>query len=509
MGNPIRLWSPYAFPPVAGLAPPVAGSSPPPSTSGPICKRHSPAALPPGLFVFLAPLLVQSIHPLALPIHGLARLSAVELKRPGDECCVIAAGWLSGEQIEIQQPSCHRGGVAALASGERDKSRFLGTAGAGERDEFRFICMGGERDNAARMASETPPTPTYVTLGRKKRMAAAVDFDDEAAMAMFNFHETRAGVRGLVESGVTTVPPLFVAPTPPVTSPRRFSLPSVDLSLPRARAAVLVRAFARSYGIFQVTSHGVPPGAVASALSAIRAFNEQPFAARSRFYTTEAHASRAVTYATVPIPRPTDAEPATAPLMCWRDSLLDPDVRGIPTMCRDTLLEYRYMLTSLGWKVADLLLEGIGVGAERLGELGGCLMQCHYHPPREHTDAGLFTVLAQDGVGGLQVRLDDGDWVDVAPVPGALLVNVVSNDEYKSMEHRVVSKSTQEARVSIALFFNPVKHGKSDFFGPLPELVTAEKPARYREFDMDTDARQQIRLGARQAIVAGSFQDPF
>nr|CAB3473214.1 unnamed protein product [Digitaria exilis] len=364
-----------------------------------------------------------------------------------------------------------------------------------------------------------------------KRMAAAVDFDDEAAMAMFNFHETRAGVRGLVESGVTTVPPLFVAPTPPVTSPRRFSLPSVDLSLPRARAAVLVRAFARSYGIFQVTSHGVPPGAVASALYAIRAFNEQPFAARSRFYTTEAHASRAVTYATVPIPRPTDDEPATAPLMCWRDSLLvrfdhrqDPDVRGIPTMCRDTLLEYRYMLTSLGWKVADLLLEGLGVGAERLGELGGCLMQCHYHPPcpepgrvlgsREHTDAGLFTVLAQDGVGGLQVRLDDGDWVDVAPVPGALLVNVgdllkvVSNDEYKSMEHRVVSKSTQEARVSIALFFNPVKHGKSDFFGPLPELVTAEKPARYRSLTWIQMLDNRSDLGHAKPSSLDHFRIP-
>jgi isopenicillin N synthase-like dioxygenase len=61
-------------------------------------------------------------------------------------------------------------------------------------------------------------------------------------------------------------------------------------------------------------------------------------------------------------------------------------------------------------------------------------MQCHYYPPcpepervmgsREHTDGDFFTVLAQDGVGGLQVRLDDGEWVDVAPVPGALLVNI-------------------------------------------------------------------------------------
>jgi len=34
---------------------------------------------------------------------------------------------------------------------------------------------------------------------------------------------------------------------------------------------------------------------------------------------------------------------------------------------------------------------------------------------------------------------------------------VVSNDDYKSVEHRVVVKSIQEATVSIALFFNPGK----------------------------------------------------
>jgi hypothetical protein len=55
-------------------------------------------------------------------------------------------------------------------------------------------------------------------------------------------------------------------------------------------------------------------------------------------------------------------------------------------------------------------------------------------------------------------------------------LQVVSNDDYKSVEHRVVLKSIQEARVSIALFFNPSKCGNSDFFGPLAELVTQERP---------------------------------
>ena len=65
-------------------------------------------------------------------------------------------------------------------------------------------------------------------------------------------------------------------------------------------------------------------------------------------------------------------------------------------------------------------------------------MVCHYYPvcpePERtmglvpHSDPGVLTVLAQDGIGGLQVKQNDEDgtsrWVDVKPVPGALVINV-------------------------------------------------------------------------------------
>ena len=66
-------------------------------------------------------------------------------------------------------------------------------------------------------------------------------------------------------------------------------------------------------------------------------------------------------------------------------------------------------------------------------------------------------------------------------------LQVVSNDDYKSVEHRVVLKSIQEARVSFALF-NPGKCGDSDFFGPLAELVTQERPVASPEFNLAKDA---------------------
>ncbi|CAD5184110.1 unnamed protein product [Musa acuminata subsp. malaccensis] len=59
-------------------------------------------------------------------------------------------------------------------------------------------------------------------------------------------------------------------------------------------------------------------------------------------------------------------------------------------------------------------------------------------------------------------------------------VQIMSNDEYKSVEHRVLANPHQEARVSVATFFNPGKRGESVFYGPLPELLSPVKPARYK-----------------------------
>ncbi|KAF8040124.1 hypothetical protein BT93_B2371 [Corymbia citriodora subsp. variegata] len=123
------------------------------------------------------------------------------------------------------------------------------------------------------------------------------------------------------------------------------------------------------------------------------------------------------------------------------------------------------------------------------------VMVGHYYPycPQpdltvgltSHTDPGVITLLLQDQVGGLQVKHGD-EWVDVAPVPGALVVNIgdilqiMSNDEYKSVDHRVLANPSQEPRVSIAVFCNPSNREKD--FGPFPELVSSDKPPAFREF---------------------------
>ncbi|MBT6274514.1 MAG: isopenicillin N synthase family oxygenase [Chromatiales bacterium] len=101
-----------------------------------------------------------------------------------------------------------------------------------------------------------------------------------------------------------------------------------------------------------------------------------------------------------------------------------------------------------------------------------------YYPPRPadaaddhfslaaHTDFGVLTVLAQDSIGGLQIRTPDGpdgkegEWVSVPPVEGTLVVNVGdllarwSNDTFRSTPHRVMNDSGQE-RLSLVLAYDP------------------------------------------------------
>ena len=77
-----------------------------------------------------------------------------------------------------------------------------------------------------------------------------------------------------------------------------------------------------------------------------------------------------------------------------------------------------------------------------------------------HTDPGVLTLLLQDGAGGLQAQAADGAWVDIAPLPDSIVVNLAgamqvwSNDRYRAAVHRVVSKTAAD-RLSIPYFLNP------------------------------------------------------
>ena len=76
-----------------------------------------------------------------------------------------------------------------------------------------------------------------------------------------------------------------------------------------------------------------------------------------------------------------------------------------------------------------------------------------------HVDSGFVTLLAQDGIEGLQARSAAGDWLDVPPVEGTLAVNFGgvlerwTGGRIKATEHRVVGPGRE--RFSIPFFYEP------------------------------------------------------
>jgi isopenicillin N synthase-like dioxygenase len=100
------------------------------------------------------------------------------------------------------------------------------------------------------------------------------------------------------------------------------------------------------------------------------------------------------------------------------------------------MLEYSKQVMKLGSVMFELLSEALGLNPNYLNEFGcneGLAVVYHYYPscPQpeltlgaiKHTDNDFLTVLLQDHIGGLQL-LRENSWVDVSPIPGALIISI-------------------------------------------------------------------------------------
>ena len=94
---------------------------------------------------------------------------------------------------------------------------------------------------------------------------------------------------------------------------------------------------------------------------------------------------------------------------------------------------YKEQTMRLGLKLLELISEAVGLNSNHLKDMDcveGLAILCHYYlacPQPEltmgttkHFDNNFLTILLQDQIGGLEVLHQD-QWVDVPPMPGALV----------------------------------------------------------------------------------------
>lgn len=150
----------------------------------------------------------------------------------------------------------------------------------------------------------------------------------------------------------------------------------------------------------------------------------------------------------------------------WPDESLVPDFRA-------TIEDYVGQMRTLARKMVGAISTSLGMGTNDLDPYfekpTTFLRLLHYPTQREedglfgsapHTDYGFITLLAQDDVGGLEVKNKAGEWVAAPPIPGTFVMNVGdilarwSNDVFVSTPHRVINRSGRE-RYSQPFFFDP------------------------------------------------------
>jgi len=127
---------------------------------------------------------------------------------------------------------------------------------------------------------------------------------------------------------------------------------------------------------------------------------------------------------------------------------------------------------------------------------GNSILRAIHYPPiteepksairaEQHEDINLITLLVGASAGGLQVFNMEGQWLDVLPEEGEIVINVgdmlqrMTNNYLKSTTHRVVNPPREEwdtPRLSIPFFLHP----KSDMdLSCLPRCVDANNPLAY------------------------------
>ncbi|MQL84175.1 hypothetical protein Taro_016682 [Colocasia esculenta] len=271
----------------------------------------------------------------------------------------------------------------------------------------------------------------------------------------------------------------------------------------RDAATRAIAAALQTTGFFRVVNHGVPAELMDRAVELSRDFFRRPYEEKLRSGPVEGSGA--------PVPVGYARQPESLPDKNEYLMLCPPETGfniypADPPQFREVLEKLYKELAKLASLVEDIVSGCMGLPPNFLRDYNGnrisdYLVAMRYFPVikagsggggggedtglRAHMDGNVLTFVFQDDVAGLEVLDGDGgEWIQVSPEKGTIVVNVgdilqvMSNNRYKSALHRVVPRPVD--RHSYA-FFRTFDGGS--WVEPLPQFTAAagEKP-QYKGF---------------------------
>jgi isopenicillin N synthase-like dioxygenase len=281
-------------------------------------------------------------------------------------------------------------------------------------------------------------------------------------------------------------------------------IPCIDLAPSfsqegRAGVAARIRAACETVGFFTIIGHGVPDDIVNTLKSEARDFFALPLSEKekvphpaskiSRGYFPPKHRALSYSLGKAAPPDwqegyacgPFDPPPAQLAGSPAADFFFAPNIwpADRPSL-RAAFESYFRTLDRLSLHILRLFALALGMDwtfFDDKCDRSTSVMRVIWYPPQpeppepgqlragEHSDYGTLTILkGEDVPGGLQVKLRDGEWVDVHPQPDAFVCNIGdlmmrwTNDAWVSNLHRVANPPREYAaigRMSIPFFHNP------------------------------------------------------
>lgn len=290
----------------------------------------------------------------------------------------------------------------------------------------------------------------------------------------------------------------------PTVQTSGIKLPVIDLShltngeeVTRKRCVKQMVEAAKEWGFFQVVNHGIPKEVFEMMFREDKKFFDRSFneKVREKFSDSSKHCYR---WGNPNATSPTQYSFSEAFHITLAEILSFSDEGN---NFRRTVAMYVQEVARVAHMICEILGNQVKVNSKyfenifalqnsflRLNKYHPCVFGSQVFGLVPHTDTSFITILAQDQIGGLELK-KNGQWIGVKPCSEALTVNIgdmfqaLSNGVYQSVRHRVIPPANVE-RLSIAFFICPYQETEIEFSG---------NPKKYRRFSFREYKEQSER----------------